>query len=72
MESANTWLQLAAHARRIANGMPDSHSMTLMREIAARYEALAKYARRLGPHPSPQLPTPPYPQTEPTVIAPEH
>jgi hypothetical protein len=50
METSATWLKLAAHARRIANDMRDPYSVTLMREIAARYEALAKHAGRLGRH----------------------
>jgi hypothetical protein len=50
METAATWLRLAAHATRIANEMPDSYSRAQMREIAVRYEALAKYAGRLGRH----------------------
>ena len=51
METAATWWKLAAHAKRIANEMPDSYSRAQMREIAMRYEALAKYVGRPGRSP---------------------
>src|SRR5271165_4510900 len=54
MESAATWWKLAAHARRIAHNMRDPYSLTLMREIASRYEALARRAGGSGQHPGRQ------------------
>jgi hypothetical protein len=46
MECAATWLKLAAHATAIANDMRDSRNEQTMREIASKYELLAKRAGR--------------------------
>jgi hypothetical protein len=48
MHTVATWLELAAHARSVADGMSDPTERTEMLDIAANYE---QQARETASHP---------------------